>query len=216
MQFKAIFIGFLVFASANIAFSQTYPYQTPPYNPAYGQFNDPYQYYPYHPSQGIINPYGPLVPTPAVVVPAELPTPTVTFQNDTDVIMTGGYTATVTNKNHQTRTLQDSFPIPPGTTTTPRLPYYLINQRIYITELFGNCPSSVIFNLEQRGGAFSIIEGSATGRGCPTPAGSKALVGTVLQDGFTILLLERPLAPPGQPQPRVRTMAPAQTTVIIR
>lgn len=119
-------------------------------------------------------------------------TPSITYQNDTDATMTGGYTAVIMNKNHQTRTLQDTFPIPPGTITTPQLPFYLINQRVFITEQFDDCSSTVVFNVEQRGGVFSIIEGSAMGSGCPTSNGPTALFGTVLQDGFTILLLERP------------------------
>lgn len=118
-------------------------------------------------------------------------TPRINIQNDTDKYIAGAYTATILNDNQQTEDIEDTFPVPTGISATPPLPYYLINQRIAFTSFFeGGCTSTVTFRVENRGGAFNIIEPNSDGATCISNGIPRRLSATQLHDGFTILLLE--------------------------
>lgn len=117
-------------------------------------------------------------------------TPSITIQNDTDKNISGGYVADIVNENYQTRKTQDTFTVPPGTTTTNPLQFYLINQRLYFTDDIEDCISTVSFHVENRGNAFRILEGTAVGKPCVSNGLEIVLNGTVLRDGFSILLIE--------------------------
>lgn len=117
-------------------------------------------------------------------------TPRLYIQNDTDKVITGAYVATILNDDQHTEVIQDRFPVPTGRSSTPQLPYYLIKERIAFTDNFDGCTSTVVFTLENRGGSFNILQPSSDGNICMVNGLPKRFSGTLLADGFTILLLE--------------------------
>lgn len=117
-------------------------------------------------------------------------TPRIFVQNDTDKVIHGSYKATILNDDQHTETVEDTFPAPPGRTATPPLPYYLITEKIYFTNFFENCASTVTFTIENRGGSFNILQPTSDGVACMVNGQARRFSGTLLPDGFTILLLE--------------------------
>ncbi len=117
-------------------------------------------------------------------------TPSINIQNDTDNNIEGSYNATILNDHAQTNFIQDTFPAPPGRSATPPLPYYLLREHVMFTDNLEGCESTVGFDVENRGGSFYILQPSSLGTSCNVEGQTKKLSGTVLPDGFTILLLE--------------------------
>lgn len=176
-------VGLLLLCLLSTSVFAQYPYQY--------QYQYPYQYpyehpYPqYYPEYEYTSPY----PTSNEVYPA---TPSIYLQNDSDYTITGAYTATIVDEHQQTNEIKDTFPVPTGRTATPPLPYYLNKEHLTFTLFMHPCTSTVSFDVENRGGSFYILQSSSQGGACIRNGQARKLSGTVLEDGFTILLLEEP------------------------
>lgn len=118
--------------------------------------------------------------------------PNLTIKNDTEQPITENYSATIIDRNQELQIINSTIPLKSNSIISPPLPDYLVKEQISFTEDFDGCFSTVRFLVSHDTGEFNITDPITRGAVCETEVGPKRLKGTLLEDGWTILLSEIP------------------------